>query len=293
MSAAGESSRTGAGPGSAVARMMLGGQLRRCREAAGVSPEDAAYSIRASRAKISRMENGRQGFKDRDILDLLQLYGVADTDTVAGMLVLARQARLEGWWADYSDVLPGWFEPYLGLEAAATVIRAFDCQFVNGLFQTEAYARAVTVLGHRAAGGSEIMRRVAVRMRRQELLTAASPPAVWAILDEAVLRRPVGRAAVMREQVRHLAAVAEQAAVTLQVLPFSAGGHDAGGTFAILRFAEPGIPDVVYSEQLTGAAYLDKPPVTDRYHDIMNRLSAAALSPRATAGFLAGMLREM
>jgi hypothetical protein len=279
--------------GSAAARMMLGGQLRRHREAAGITPDEAGFHIRASRAKISRLETGRARCKERDVLDLLALYGVDDAEAVAGLLVLVSQARAQDWWADFSDVLPGWFEPYLGMENSASVIRAFDLQFVCGLFQTEGYARAVTVNGHRGARAMEIERRVAVRMKRQELLTAADPPKVWAVLDEAALRRPAGSAAVMRGQVRRLLEVAAMPAVTLQVLPFAAGAHDAGGTFMILRFAERDIPDVVYVEQLTGAAYVDKPDAVDHHRDVMNRLSTAALGPAGTADFLAGMLREI
>jgi len=283
----------GARAGSTVARMMLGGQLRRHREAAGITPDEAGYHIRASRAKISRLETGRARCKERDVLDLLALYGVDDAETVAGLLVLVSQARAQDWWADFSDVLPAWFEPYLGMEASASVIRAFDLQFASGLFQTEEYARAVTVLGHRGARTSEIERRVAVRMKRQELLTATDPPRVWAVLDEAALRRPAAGTPVMRAQVRRLLEVAEMPAVTLQVLPFSAGAQDAGGTFTILRFTEGGISDVVYVEQLTGATYVDKPDALDYHRDVMNRLASAALAPAATVSFLAAMLREM
>jgi Domain of unknown function (DUF5753)/Helix-turn-helix domain len=279
--------------GSTVARMMLGGQLRRHREAAGISPDEAGWHIRASRAKISRLETGRARCKERDVLDLLALYGVDDAEVVAGLLVLVSQARTQDWWADFSDVLPAWFEPYLGMEASAAMIRAFDLQFVCGLLQTEDYARAVTVLGHRDARIGEIERRVAVRRKRQELLAAPRPPRLWAVLEEAALRRPVGGTRVMRGQVRRLLEAAEMPAITLQVLPFAAGGHDAGGTFTILRFAERGIPDVVYVEQLTGATYVDKPDAVDRYRDVMNRLASAALAPDATTSFLAGMLREM
>jgi hypothetical protein len=283
----------GARAGSAVARKMLGGQLRRHREAAGISPDQAGYHIRASRAKISRLETGRARCKERDVLDLLALYGVDDAETVAGLLVLVSQARAQDWWADFTDVLPAWFEPYLGMEASASVIRSFDLQFVSGLFQTEEYARAVTVLGHRDARAREIERRVAVRMKRQELLTATDPPKVWAVLDEAALRRSAGGTPVMRAQVRRLLEVAEMPAVTLQVLPFAAGAQDAGGTFTILRFTEGGISDVVYVEQLTGATYVDKPDALDYHRDVMNRLASAALAPAATVSFLAGMLREM
>jgi Domain of unknown function (DUF5753)/Helix-turn-helix domain len=283
----------GARAGSTVARMMLGGQLRRHREAARITLDDAGYHIRASRAKISRLETGRARCKERDVLDLLALYGVDDAEVVAGLLVLVSQARTQDWWADFSDVLPGWFEPYLGMEASAVMIRAFDLQFVCGLLQTEDYARAVTVLGHRDARIGEIDRRVAVRMKRQELLAAPGPPRLWAILDEAALRRPVGGPRVMRGQVRRLLETAEMPAVTLQVLPFAAGGHDAGGTFTILRFAEGDVADVVYVEQLTGATYVDKPDALDYHRDVMNRLASAALAPAATADFLAEMLREI
>jgi transcriptional regulator with XRE-family HTH domain len=142
---------SGARAEATVLRMLLGGQLRRYREAAGVTPDEAGYAIRASRSKISRMENGRVSFKDRDVADLLTLYGVTSEQERAGMLELARRANTPGWWAKYSDVLPDWFEAYLGLEAAASVIRTFELQFVNGLFQTEDYARAVTMLGPQAA----------------------------------------------------------------------------------------------------------------------------------------------
>jgi transcriptional regulator with XRE-family HTH domain len=274
--------------------MMLGSQLRRLREAAGMTPDAAGWHIRSSRSKISRMENGRVGFKDRDLRDLLMLYGVTDPQVISAMLALAGQAQTQEWWAQFGDILPRWFEPYLGLEASASRIRSFDAQFVHGLFQTEAYARAVTALGHRNVSPDEIDRWVAVRMKRQELLTAADPPRVWSIMDEAALRRPVGGVTVMRAQLRRLAEVAELPNVTLQVVPFQAGGHDAaGGSFTILRFSEPDVPDVVYIEQLTGAIYLEKPTATDNYLDIMNRLSATSLSPAQTIPFFEDISRQL
>ena len=284
----------GATTGSAAARMMLGSQLRRLREAAGITPDTAGWHIRSSRSKISRMENGRVGFKDRDLRDLLMLYGVTDPQVISAMLALAGQAQTQEWWAQFGDILPSWFEPYLGLEASASRIRSFDAQFVHGLFQTEAYARAVTALGHRNVSPDEIDRWVAVRMKRHELLTSANPPRVWSIMDEAALRRPVGGVTVMRAQLRRLAEVAELPNVTLQVVPFQAGGHDAaGGSFTILRFSEPDVPDVVYIEQLTGAIYLEKPAATDNYLDIMNRLSATSLSPAQTIPFFEDISRQL
>jgi transcriptional regulator with XRE-family HTH domain len=279
--------------GPTVLRMMLGNQLHRLREAAGVSPDQAGYEIRASRSKISRMENGRVGFKERDVADLLTLYGITDDQKRAGVLTLARQANIPGWWSKYGDVLADWFEAYLGLEGAASVIRTFELQFLHGLFQTEAYARAVTRLGHRAAPPEEIDRRVSLRLKRQDLLTRSEPPQVWSVIDEAALRRPVGGRAVMRAQLNRLIEVAELPHVTIQVVPFGRGGHAAAsGSFTILRFAEPELPDVVYIEQLTSALYLDNRDDVDHYLEVMNNLSADALTPDGTARFLSETTRE-
>ena len=280
--------------GPTVLRMILGTQLRSLREAADVTPDRAGYEIRASRSKISRMEHGRVGFKDRDVADLLTLYGVTDEHVRARMLSLARQANAAGWWSRYDEILPDWFEQYLGLEGAASVIRTFELQFVHGLFQTEGYARAVTLLGHTAAPPEEIDRRVSLRLKRQDILTSPKPPQVWSVMDEAALRRPVGGRAVMRAQLEHLAEVASLAQVTIQVVPFGRGAHAAaGGSFTILRFAEPELPDVVYIEQLTSALYLDNREDVDHYLEVMNELSAQALTPARTTGFLAEVIREI
>ena len=280
-----------AGPG--VLRLLLGAQLRRLREAAGITPEAAGYEIRASRSKISRMEHGRVGFKQRDVADLLTLYGVTDERTRSSVLSLAKQANTQGWWRQYGDILPDWFEAYLGLEAAATLIRTFELQFVHGLFQTEAYARAVTVLGHRAAPAGEIDRRVTLRMKRQDLLEGADAPRVWSVMDEAALRRPVGGRHVMREQLNRLIEVAAQPRVTVQVVPFRRGGHaGAGGSFTVLRFGQPDLPDVAYIEQLTSALYLERRADVDHYLEVMNRLSAEALTPAGTVRFLREIIAE-
>lgn len=277
-----------------VLRMLLGSQLRRLREAAGVTPDQAGYEIRASRSKISRMENGRVSFKDRDIADLLAFYGVTSEEVKQATLKLARQANMPGWWAKFGDVLPDWFEMYLGLEASASVIRTFELQFVHGLFQTHDYARAVTAIGHKSAQPDEIERRVALRMKRQELHAEAEPPRVWAVMDEAVLRRPVGGRKVMRAQLNHLAEVSAMPHVTLQVLPFELGGHAGeGGSFTILRFNEPDLPDVLYIEHLTSALYLEARSDVDHYMEVMNRLSADALTPAITAKFIESVIDEM
>jgi transcriptional regulator with XRE-family HTH domain len=277
----------------AVLRMLLGSQLRRFREAAGVTSEQAGFEIRASRSKISRLENGRVRLRSRDLSDLLTLYGVTDEGVRSKFIALAGQANTPDWWARYSDVLPGWFEAYLGLEAAATTIRSFEAQFVHGLFQTEDYARAVTRLGHKTAPADEIERRVAVRLQRQGLLGRPDPPRIWSVMDEAVLRRPVGGPAVMRAQFQHLIEVAEVPQVTLQVVPFASGGHAGeSGSFTVLRFEERDLPDVVYLEQLTGAIYLDQRPDVEHYLEAADELSSAALTPDGTRQFIEQVAQE-
>jgi hypothetical protein len=174
------------------------------------------------------------------------------------------------------------------------VIRTFEMQFMHGLFQTEAYARAVTLLGHKAAPADEIDRRVSMRLKRQDLLARPEPPKVWSVVDEAALRRPVGGRAVMRAQLNRLIEVAALPQVTVQVVPFGRGGHAAaGGSFTVLRFGEPELADVVYIEQLTSALYLDSRDDVDRYLEVMNRLSAEALTPARTARFLTEITREI
>jgi hypothetical protein len=276
-----------------VPRLLLGLQLQRLREAADVSPDAAAYEIRGSRSKISRMENGRVRIKERDVTDLLTLYGVTDAKVRADMMTLVHQASSAGWWSRYGDVMADWFESYLGLEMAASIIRTFELQFVHGLFQTEDYARAVTRLGYASAPADEIDRRVSVRLKRQDLLSGPRPPRVWSVMDEAALRRPVGGRDVMRAQLSHLADVTAMPQVTVQIMPFSHGGHAAaGGSFTILRFAEADVPDVVYIEQLTSALYLDKREDVDHYLEVMNVLSTEALTPAESTDFLAEILRE-
>ncbi|MEP7022893.1 MAG: helix-turn-helix transcriptional regulator [Actinomycetota bacterium] len=279
--------------GPTVLRILLGAQLRRLREAKRITLEDAGHVIRASGSKMSRLETGRVGFKDRDISDLLTLYGVDDEQQRAALRDLARDASAQGWWHDYSDILPGWFEAYVGLEEAATGIRAYEIQFVPGLLQTDDYARAVTLLGHGNAPADEIERRVSLRMHRQGLLTGPNPPHLWVVLDEAVLRRSVGRPGVMRGQLKHLLEATEWPNVTIQIVPFLAGGHAAaGGPFSILRFAEFDLPDVVYLEQLTSALYLDKRDTVEHYLAVMERLcleaSPAAASAKVISEIMSG-----
>lgn len=276
-----------------VPRMILGSHLRRFREAAGMTPAEAGYRIRASRSKISRMENGRVGFKERDVTDLLTLYGVTDSETRSSVLSLIGLADAVGWWSRFDEVLPGWFESYLGLESVASLIRSFELQFVPGLFQTEDYARGVVLLGPGAVPGAVTDSRVALRLKRQDLLTRPDAPRVWTVVDEGVLRRPIGGRPVMRAQLARLVEITELPNVTLQVMPFGRGGHAAaGGSFNLLRFDEADVPDMVYIEQLASAVYLDKREDVDLYAGVMDRLGAKALTPPQTLSFLARIRDE-
>ncbi|MGC5334037.1 helix-turn-helix domain-containing protein [Micromonospora sp. DT62] len=284
----------GPGTGPTVLRMLLGAQLRRLRESSGVTREGAGWEIRASESKISRMELGRVGFKERDVADLLTLYGVTASEEREALLKLARDANSPGWWHRYGDVLPNWFQSYLGLEAAAALIRSYEVQFVPGLLQTREYARAVVLLGHGRAAPAEIERRVALRMQRQRLLYRENPPQLWAVVDEAALRRPIGGPRVMREQVAALIEATKSPNIRLQVIPFAAGGHAAaGGAFTILRFGDRELPDIVYIEQLTSALYLDKRDDLDYYAVAMERLCVEAEPPERTPEILGGILDDL
>jgi Domain of unknown function (DUF5753)/Helix-turn-helix domain len=283
-----------AATGPTVLRMLLGRQLRRLREAKGVSRDEAGWEIRASESKISRMELGRVGFKERDVADLLTLYGVTDAQEQAALLTLARQANNPGWWHRYNDVQPKWFESYLGLEAAASLIRTYEVQFVPGLLQTADYARSVIALGHGGADQEEIERRVALRIKRQQVLTRADAPHLWVVVDESALRRPIGGREVMRAQLASLVKATTQANITVQVMPFEAGGHAAaGGAFTVLRFPEQDLPDLVYMEQLTGALYLDQRDEVDTYIKVMERVCVEADPPDRTVETLERILRNL
>jgi transcriptional regulator with XRE-family HTH domain len=286
---------SGSAGGPTVLRILLGAQLRRLREAHGVSREDAGWEIRSSESKISRIELGRVRFKERDIADLLSLYGMADDDPERDrLLALAREANAPGWWQPYGDVMPGWFQPYLGLEAATSLIRTYEVQFVPGLLQTREYGRAVIRLGHPRASESELERRVELRVARQKLLTRADPPQFWAVVDEAALRRPIGGAAVLRQQVEALIEATKLPNVRLQIVPFEVGGHAAaGGAFTILRFPERDLSDIVYVEQLTSALYLDRREDLDLYAEAMERLCLDARPPGQTEDTLIGILKDL
>jgi transcriptional regulator with XRE-family HTH domain len=273
--------------------MVVGARLRQYREAAGITTDQAAFKIRATHSKISRMELGRVALKQRDVDDLLLFYGVTDDDERKRQVDLALQSTAAGWWHQYADVLPDWFERYIGLERAAAEIRGYQVQFVPGLLQTTEYARSVIRISNRHAPEDEIERRVKVRLERQRLLTDPEPPKVWLVLDEAALRRAPDGDAEMRAQIEHLLAVTELPHVTLQIVPFRNGPHSAaGGPFTILRFTGWDVPDVVFLEQLNSALYHDDPAQVLGYRTIWDQLAVEAADPDESTGMLRELLRK-
>jgi hypothetical protein len=274
-----------------VLRVVLGAQLRSLRENAGISRPAAGFRIRASESKISRMELGRVGFKERDVADLIELYGVTDEAEREPLLSLARKANAPAWWHEFGDILPNWFQMYVGLEASASLIRTYEVQFVPGLLQTEDYARAVTLLGYPSVSSKEADRRVRLRIARQKILTRPNPPLLWAVIDEAALRRPIGGAEVMRAQLKALLEAAQRPNIKLQVMPFGIGGHAGmGGSFTFLRFRDQDAADMVYLEHVTKAFYLNGLEDLDQYTKVIESLSATAAPPSSTAATLHSIL---
>jgi len=281
--------------GPTALRMMLGSHLRRLRERAGVSRSDAGWAIRSSESKISRLELGRVGFKQRDVQDLLTLYGVTEARERERLLQLAQEANNRGWWHRYGDVTPDWFDAYLGLEAAAELIRTYEIQFVPGLLQTTEYARAVARLTpDNARSEDEVERVVDLRTRRQRVLDREPPLKLWAVIEESVLLRPIGGQQVLRDQLDALRAAVERPNITLQIMPVKSPGHAAtGGAFSILRFPQRDLPDIVYLEHLTSALYLDKREDVDTYTQALNLLATTGPPPQSAHHHLTTLLNQL
>ena len=279
-----------------VLRMILGRQLEELRTRAGLTYEEAGAAIGVSHSTIRRMEAAKVArLRLPDAEKLLQVYGVTDQQEIDTFLKSVREANKRGWWHTYRDVLPDWFAAYLSLEQAALQIRAYEAQFVHGLLQTEEYARALLGAGNPHAATEATERRVALRMRRQELLSRPSPPRVWIVMDETVLRWPVGGAEVMRAQIDHLIAVNSLPQVTLQIMPFKNGPHPAmrAGAFHLFRFRARELPDIVYLNGLVGAVYLDKDDDVLVYREALDRLGAQATPARKTEALLGAIRKEL
>lgn len=275
-------------PAPTVGQVVLGRRLQELREAAGLKREEAAQVLRVAPATVRRMEMAEVALKIPYVQVLLETYGVGDDET-ASFVDLAEEANRPGWWQRFHDVLPDWFSLYVSLEGSARIIRSYEPHFVPGLLQTEAYARAVMEAGTIGQAGPETTERhVSLRMERQRLLERPDPPHLWVIMDETVLRRPVSiHGEVMRDQLDRLLEFAERDRVTLQVAEFEEGPHPGTyAPFSLFRFGEPELPDMVFTEYLTGALYLDSRKEVATHLEVLDHMSARAASAERTKKLL-------
>lgn len=265
-------------------------ELRRLREQRSMTIEQVAASSGGdwTASAISRWETGDRRIRPVDLRALLDIYDVQGSERDV-LLTLAREARARGWWQSYSsDAVPEWFQFYLGLEAEASSIHEYGSELVPGLLQTEGYYRAFMSAAPAAGDAQAIDRKLAVRSGRQERLTSDDAPEVWAVLNEAVIRREVGGAEVMRGQLEHIAELAERPHINVQVLRFGSGAHPAmDGSFSVLSFPEAADPDVIYLESQTGSLYLEKEPEVERYRAMFQHLTASALGPEESRSLIA------
>jgi transcriptional regulator with XRE-family HTH domain len=283
-----------AGAAPTVLRVVLGKRLQDLRERAGLSYEQAAHALDVTHATIRRMEKAEVGLRLPYVEKLLQVYGIADPLEVERFLDLVKEANRPGWWHRFRDVLPDWFSAFVSLEGSAVLIRAYEPHYIPGLLQTDDYAHAVLRAGRPQASQAEIDRSVALRRERQALLTREEPPLLWVVMDETVLRRPIGGAGVMRAQISRLIEACDMPQIRLQVLPFSLGPHPAMyGPFHIFRFAQPELPDVAYVESLVGAIYLDERNDVSAFREALDRMSAQAPQATRTQEFLDARRKEL
>ncbi|MEU1300856.1 helix-turn-helix domain-containing protein [Streptomyces shenzhenensis] len=277
-----------------VGQVVLGRRLLDLRERAGLKREEAARILRVAPATVRRMEMAEVALKIPYLQLLLKAYGVSD-DEADLFVQLAEEANRPGWWQRFHDILPGWFSMYVSLEGAAGLIRSYEPHFVPGLLQTEEYARGVLESGAIGqAQPEDIERHVALRMQRQDLLTRTDAPRFWVVMDETVLLRPVGGPEVMRAQVDKLLEAAKLPNVTLQIAPFASGPHPGTyGPFVLFRFAVSELPDMVYSEYLTGAVYLDARSEVATHLEVMDRMAAQAATAHRTKEILRDFRKEL
>ncbi|QCX75894.1 Helix-turn-helix protein [Streptomyces sp. YIM 121038] len=277
-----------------VGQVVLGRRLQDLRERAGLKRDEAARILRVAPATVRRMETAEVALKIPYLQSLLKAYGVADEEADS-FIALAEEANKPGWWQRFHDILPGWFSMYVSLEGAASLIRSYEPHFMPGLLQTEDYARGVLLSG--AIGQTrpeDTERYVALRMERQTLLTREDAPRLWVVMDETALRRPVGGPEVMRAQIDRLLEATEMPRVTLQVAPFAAGPHPGTfGPFVLFRFAMAELPDMVYSEYLTGAVYLDARAEVATHLEVMDRMAAQAATAQRTKEILRDVRKEL
>ena len=292
----GMSAETDWGGVPSVLRMILGRQLEQLRVRAGLGYAEAGAAIGVSHSTIRRMEAAKVArLRLTDAEKLLQVYGVTDRREIETFLRSVREANKRGWWHAYRDLMPGWCAVHLGLEQAATQIRAYENQCVHGLLQTEDYARALLRASHPHASAEDTERRVALHMRRQELLAGDAPPRLWVVMDETALRRPVGGPEAMRAQIDHLVEIGRLPHVTVQLMPFDHGPHPAmrACAYHLFRFRARELPDIVHVEGLLGAVRVDKPEEVLAYREALDRLSAQAASAAKTEALLGRIRKEL
>ncbi|WP_306316388.1 MULTISPECIES: helix-turn-helix transcriptional regulator [unclassified Streptomyces] len=274
-------------PAPTVGQVVLGRRLRDLREAAGLKREEAARPLRVAGATIRRMETAEVALKIPYVQMLLELYEVPERE-IEAFVALAEDANLPGWWQRFHDVLPDWFSLYVSLEGAASMIRAYEPHFVPGLLQTEAYARAVFDAG--TVGRSrpdEVDRHIDLRMARQSLLDREDSPHLWVVMDETVLRRAPGGPDVLRGQLDRLVEATRRPNVTLQIAEFATGPHPGTfGPFTLFRFPVRELPDMVYSEYVTGALYLDARDEVGMHLEVLDHLVTQAAGAERTVELL-------
>ncbi|WP_086837857.1 helix-turn-helix domain-containing protein [Amycolatopsis kentuckyensis] len=279
--------------GPTARRMILGSQLRRLREEAGITRQQAGYNIRGSESKISRLELGRVGFKERDVTDLLTMYGVDDPTERKAFLDMVKQSNEPGWWRRFGDTMPNWFTDLVGLEEAAARIQIWEPVYVSGLLQVEPYARAIFSHGRPEMADERVDQLVALRMRRQKMFSRPDAPRVWMVLDESVLHRPIGGPKVLKQQIEFLLEMSALPHVSVQVLPYASSGLSAEHAFSLLRFGEPELPNIAYVEYLTGAHYIEKREEIEKYSRALDMLAVDAETPERSRAMLAKRRQEI
>jgi transcriptional regulator with XRE-family HTH domain len=275
-----------------VRRRRLGLELRRLRELAGLTCEQAGDRLGCSASKISRLETARVPARPADVQELCQLYR-ADPEQVTVLVSLARESKTQGWWQRFDSALPDWFTTYIGLEAEAASIRTYEIELIPGLLQTEGYARALFASAE-LNEPAEVESAVAIRRSRQEILHGDNPPRYWAVVSEAAMHRLVGGPSVMRDQLLYLTEISDRRNVTVQVIPSHAGAHPGMSTpFVILSFPDRADPEVTFVDYLTGALYLERPEEVDQYNLAFNHLVAAAASPLQSLDLIRATAKQL
>ncbi|MFI6462637.1 helix-turn-helix domain-containing protein [Streptomyces sp. NPDC050528] len=274
-----------------VRRRRLGQELRRLRELKGMTAEEVAERLLVSQSKISRLENGRRSISQRDVRDLCGVYEVEDVRIVDSLMQMAKDSRQQGWWHSFGDIP---YSVYIGLETDAASLRVYDPQVVPGLLQTRQYAEALITGALPETALADVEKRVQVRLRRQERISAPENPLrLWTVMDESAVRRVVGNRSLMRDQLEHLVEQSQLPHVTVQVIPFDMGAHPGlNGQYAILEFPDAADSSVVYIEGVTSDLYLEKANDVQKYSVMYEHLRAQALNVEQSRQFIADIAKD-